>query len=83
MSLTLLGVTYLFLIPGNHNNIIEKSGLKWSFYKYYNAKTMGFDLEGMLSDLSNMKPGTHQIYPFFSKIPISPFMHRLQYLSIH
>jgi aspartate/tyrosine/aromatic aminotransferase len=43
---------------GNHIDIIERSGLKPTEYPYYNPKTRGLDLQGMLNSLGNAKPGS-------------------------
>jgi len=42
----------------NHNQIFANSGLEVRDYAYYNPKTRGLDLEGMLRDLSNAQPGS-------------------------
>jgi len=41
---------------GNHNAIIEKAGLKWIEYPYFDAKTKGLDFEGMKTTLKAAKP---------------------------
>jgi aspartate/tyrosine/aromatic aminotransferase len=43
---------------GNHLDIIQRSGLKHIEYPYYNAKTRGLDLQGMLNTLGNAKAGS-------------------------
>lgn len=43
---------------GNHLDIIRASGLKLVEYPYYNPKTKGLDLEGMLTSLGNAKAGS-------------------------
>lgn len=45
------------LIPNptwpNHKNVIRDSGLVFKDYTYYEPKTKGLNLEGMLADLKN------------------------------
>ena len=36
---------------GNHKNIFADAGCEWAEYRYYDSKTVGLDLEGMLEDL--------------------------------
>jgi aspartate/tyrosine/aromatic aminotransferase len=36
-----------------HRGIAEKAGFKWENYRYYNRKSRGFDIDGMLEDLTN------------------------------
>jgi len=43
---------------GNHRKIINKAGLAQRDYRFYNPKTMGLDIEGMLEDLSAAAPGS-------------------------
>jgi len=43
---------------GNHNTIIESAGLKWKNYTYFDPKTKGLDLKGMLNDLSQAPAGS-------------------------
>jgi len=43
---------------GNHFNIFESSGLPTGEYRYFNKKTLGLDLEGMLADLKALPKGT-------------------------
>ncbi len=42
----------------NHTQIFQAAGLEVRDYTYYNAKTKGLDLEGMIKDLSNAQPGS-------------------------
>ncbi len=35
----------------NHKNIIAQSGLGIAEYRYFDKKTIGFDLNGMVEDL--------------------------------
>lgn len=42
----------------NHKAIIEKSKLKWVEYPYYNDKTKGVDIEGMIKFLSTAEAGS-------------------------
>lgn len=41
----------------NYENIFPKAGLKLQYYRHYNSKTKGLDIEGLLEDLSQAKPG--------------------------
>jgi aspartate aminotransferase len=43
---------------GNHFNIFESSGLPTGEYRYFDKKTLGLDLIGMLEDLRKLKQGT-------------------------
>jgi len=43
---------------GNHRKIIKRAGLAQRDYRYYNAKTRGLDIEGMLEDLAAAAPGS-------------------------
>jgi aspartate/tyrosine/aromatic aminotransferase len=43
---------------GNHYQIFEAAGLPVSKYRYFDAKTLGLDLEGMLADLGKLAKGT-------------------------
>lgn len=36
-----------------HRGISEKAGWQWETYRYYDTQKRGFDLDGMLEDLSN------------------------------
>lgn len=42
----------------NHITMAEKLGLKIKEYPYWNAKTRGFDCEGMLKTLENAIAGS-------------------------
>jgi aspartate/tyrosine/aromatic aminotransferase len=42
----------------NHTQIFQAAGLEVRDYTYYDAKTKGLDLDGMLRDLSNAQPGS-------------------------
>lgn len=42
----------------NHNQIFGAAGLEVRDYNYYDPKTKGLDLDGMLRDLSNAQPGS-------------------------
>lgn len=43
---------------GNHHQIFGTAGLQVRQYRYYKKETKGFDLAGMLEDLSNATPGS-------------------------
>ena len=43
---------------GNHNAIFAAAGLEVRDYTYYNPKTKGLVLEGMIKDLTNAQPGS-------------------------
>ena len=43
---------------GNHFNIFESSGLPTGKYRYFDKKTLGLDLDGMLADLRALRKGT-------------------------
>ena len=43
---------------GNHNTIFGDSGLQVKFYRYYQPKTKGLDLEGLLADVKAAPPGS-------------------------
>lgn len=43
---------------GNHFNIFESAGLPTSEYRYFDKKTLGLDLQGMLADLKALPKGT-------------------------
>ena len=43
---------------GNHKNIFADSGVEWKEYKYYDKKTIGLDLEGMLADIAAAPEGS-------------------------
>eukprot|EP00798_Chlamydomonas_sp_ICE-L_P024820 gene24820-10470_t len=38
---------------GNHRNIFGDEGVKWEYYRYYDAETVGLDFKGMIEDISN------------------------------
>lgn len=42
---------------GNHNKIFPKGGLAIKPYRYYDARTKGLDIEGMLADLGRAERG--------------------------
>ena len=43
---------------GNHKNIFADAGVEWDEYAYYDAKTIGLDLEGMLEAISSAPEGS-------------------------
>jgi aspartate aminotransferase len=43
---------------GNHKNIFADAGVEWAEYRYYDSKTVGLDLEGMLEDLRAAPEGS-------------------------
>lgn len=43
---------------GNHKNIFADSGVEWKEYKYYDAATIGLDLEGMIADINAAPEGS-------------------------
>lgn len=43
---------------GNHGAIFQAAGLEVREYTYYDAKTKGLNLDGMLKDLANAQPGS-------------------------
>jgi len=43
---------------GNHRKIIMKAGLAQRNYRYFDPKTRGLDIEGMIEDLSAAAPGS-------------------------
>lgn len=43
---------------GNHAAIFSAAGLEVREYTYYDAKTKGFDLDGMIKDLNNAQTGS-------------------------
>ena len=42
----------------NHNAVFSHSGLKVEKYRYYDPKTIGLDLDGMISDIKAMPKGS-------------------------
>jgi aspartate aminotransferase len=42
----------------NHNQIFTNSGLEVREYAYFDPKTKGLNLDGLLADLSNAQPGS-------------------------
>jgi aspartate/tyrosine/aromatic aminotransferase len=52
-------VRMLVSVPtwGNHNQIIDRSGLKQGTYRYWEPKSRGLDIKGMLEDLNNANKG--------------------------
>lgn len=38
-----------------HHNIIASTGHELTFFRYYDKKTRGFDMEGMIEDLTKME----------------------------
>jgi len=38
-----------------HHNIIARAGFELNFFRYYNRKTKGIDMPGMLEDLDKME----------------------------
>ena len=43
---------------GNHNKVFEASGVEVRQYRYFDKKTKGLDIEGMLADLDTAQPGS-------------------------
>jgi len=43
---------------GNHHQVFGTAGLQVRQYRYYKKETRGFDLAGMLEDLTNATPGS-------------------------
>lgn len=43
---------------GNHNSVFAASGLQVRQYRYFDPKTKGLNIEGMLEDLSNATAGS-------------------------
>lgn len=43
---------------GNHGAVVEKAGLKVVEYPYYDAKTRGFDFNGMVDTLGKARMGS-------------------------
>ena len=43
---------------GNHKNICLDAGVEWAEYRYYDPKTIGLDLEGMLADIKAAPAGS-------------------------
>ena len=43
---------------GNHKNIFADAGVEWDEYAYYDAETIGLDLEGMLEAISSAPEGS-------------------------
>jgi len=43
---------------GNHKAVFTNSGLKQKEYRYFNAKTLGLDFDGMIEDLKNAPDGS-------------------------
>lgn len=43
---------------GNHKAIFEASGLITHEYRYFDQKTKGLDIDGMLEDLANAQAGS-------------------------
>ena len=42
----------------NHNAVFSHSGLKVEKYRYYDQKTIGLDLDGMIADIKAMPKGS-------------------------
>lgn len=42
----------------NHKNVIDNCGLKWAEYPYFDAKTRGFNFNGMVSYLEKAVTGS-------------------------
>jgi len=38
-----------------HHNIIKATGHELTYFRYYDKKTKGFDMDGMIEDLTNME----------------------------
>ena len=43
---------------GNHNQVFASAGLQTRQYRYFDKKTKGLDIEGMLADLDAATPGS-------------------------
>jgi aspartate/tyrosine/aromatic aminotransferase len=43
---------------GNHGTVFAASGLQVRQYRYFDKKTRGLDIEGMIKDLDNAQPGS-------------------------
>lgn len=43
---------------GNHKNIFADAGVEWQNYRYYDANTIGLDLEGMIEDINAAPEGS-------------------------
>jgi len=43
---------------GNHNTVFATAGLSVRQYRYFDKKTRGLDIEGMIKDLENAQPGS-------------------------
>ena len=43
---------------GNHNGVFKRVGLDVRTYRYFDKKTKGLDINGMLEDLRNAAPGS-------------------------
>ena len=43
---------------GNHFNIFGDAGLECGKYRYFDAKTVGLDFEGMIADLDSVPKGS-------------------------
>eukprot|EP00897_Mesotaenium_endlicherianum_P007086 jgi/Mesen1/6405/ME000329S05567 len=43
---------------GNHKNIFSDAGVPWGEYRYFDPKTVGLDLDGMLEDLKAAPEGS-------------------------
>ena len=46
----------------NHNGVFKFSDLQIKQYRYYNPKTIGLDIEGLLEDLSNAEEGAVALF---------------------
>jgi len=54
------GTTVYLSAPtwGNHKNIFSDAGVEWKEYRYFDKKTVGLDLAGMLEDIRNAPDGS-------------------------
>ncbi|GAB4817943.1 hypothetical protein N2152v2_004989 [Parachlorella kessleri] len=43
---------------GNHKNIFTDAGVPWKEYRYFDKKTVGLDLQGMLEDIQSAPEGS-------------------------
>ncbi len=43
---------------GNHNQVFKSAGVDVRQYRYFDKKTKGLDINGMISDLDNAQPGS-------------------------
>eukprot|EP00249_Psilotum_nudum_P015386 c25299_g1_i1 orf=1145-2683(-) len=43
---------------GNHKNILNDAGVPWSEYRYFDARTVGLDFNGMIADIEEAPSGS-------------------------